>query len=206
MTMPASRRTRDIRLSITHRIGDSLTVTSPSQTSGGAPVTRTVPVYHSSPWADPDSMGAPSGTQEAAWIGTTWLQDGAGYYGHSVLQVDVYTRQLAETDADQDAIGLFNAEVADAVCEIFAGCEASGHLRAYIDILDFTDPSNPVPPPDGEGGHVICQTPQGRPGVPTERRSLGRRGGLWRTSVRFAFRGMVDAGFRRGSAYYTPRG
>lgn len=206
MTMPANRRTRDLRLSVTRRIGDSLTVTSPSQTAGGVPVTRTVPIYHSSPWADPDSMGDPAGVQEAAWVGTTWLQDGAGYFGFSILQVDVYTRQLAETDADQDALGLYNAEVADAVCELFAGVEISGRPSAYVEIMDFTDPAVPVVPPDGEGGFLICQTPSGRPGVPTERRSLGRRGSMWRTSVRFAFRGIVDAGFRRGNAYYTPRG
>lgn len=205
MTLPASRRARDLRLSVTRRIGDSLTVTSPSQT-GGAPVTRVVPVYHSAPWSDPDSMGAPAGTQEPAWIGTTWIADGAGSYAYSVLQIDIYTRQLADNDPKSDAFGLFNADVTDAVWELFAGLDASGRPRAYVQIMDFTNPAAPVVPPDGEGGYMVCQPPGGAVGTAMDRRSLGRLGQQWRTTVRLAFRTMTDAARRPGTTPDTPRG
>lgn len=205
MTLPANRRARDLRLSVTRRIGESLTVTSPSQT-GGAPVTRVVPVYHSAPWSDPDSMGAPAGTQEPAWIGTTWIADGAGSYAYSVLQIDIYTRQLADNDPKSDAFGLFNADVTDAIWELFAGLDASGRPKAYVQILDFTTPAAPVVPPDGEGGYMVCQPPGGAVGTAMDRRSLGRLGQQWRTTVRLAFRTMTDAARRPGTTPDTPRG
>lgn len=205
MTLPANRRARDLRLSVTRRIGDSIVVTTPSQT-GGAPVTRTVPIYHSAPWGDPDSMGAPGGVQEPAWAGTTWISDGAGSYGSSILQVDVYTRQLADNDPKSDAFGLLNADITDAIFALFTGLGESGRSRAYVQILDFTDPTAPVVPPDGEGGYMVCQPPGGAVGTFAERRSLGRRGQQWRTTLRLAFRTMVDAGRRPGTTLDTPRG
>lgn len=205
MTLPANRRARDLRLSVTRRIGDSITITSPSQT-GGAPVTRTVPIYHSAPWSDPDSMGDPTGVQEPAWIGTTWLQDGAGSYAYSVLQVDVYTRQLADNDPKSDAFGFFNADLTDAVWALFTGLDISGRSRAYVQIMDFDVPAVPVVPPEGEGGYMICQPPGGAVGTYMERKSLGRRGQQWRTTLRLAFRTSSDAGRRPGTTPDTPRG
>lgn len=202
--MPSNRRTRDLRLSVAYAIGDSVAVTSPSQVSGEAPVVLTVPIYHDWPLGDPDSARDPSGTQERAFVGTRWVVDGAGFRGVSVLQVDVYTRIGAQGDPDGDPLGYLNADIADAIAEVFAGASAGGALRCYVPILDFDNPALPAVPPDGDGGCLICQTPGGQFGVPSDRRSLGRDGGFVRTVVRFSFRTTVDAMRASGFANYRP--
>lgn len=205
MTLPSNRRARDLRLSVTYRIGDTLGISSPSQVDGGGLVGLTVPVYHDWPLADPDSMRLPAGTQEPAFVGTHWIQDGAGMRSYSILQVDVYTRVGPQGANNGDALGLLNADICDAVAEVFAGTDAADILKAYVHILNFdTDP--PTEPPEGEGGCLVCQTLGGEFGVPMDRRSLGRRGGFVRTSLRFSFRTTVDAIRGVGTAYYTPRG
>lgn len=204
MTMPANRRTRDLRLSVAYYVGDSIAVTSPSQVSGEPDVALTVPVYHDWPLGDPDSARDPFGTQERAFVGTRWVVDGAGFRGSSVWQVDVYTRIGAQGDPDGDPFGYLNADITDAVAEFFAGASAGGALRCYVPILSFDNPLAPVPPADGNGGCLICQTSGGQFGVPSDRRSLGREGGFVRTAVRFTFRTVVDAMRARGFAVYRP--
>ena len=200
MTLPANRQTRNLRLSVTNRIGESLTVTAPGQVDGAPPVARTVPVYHNWWLADPDSAGAPAGTQEPAFVGTRWLSAGAGWRGTSILQCDVYTR-IGKPGADTgDTFGLFNCAVSDALAEPFAGINAAGVLNAYVPILDFTDPENPV----AADGCLICQTPGGDFGVWSDRRDLGRAGGFFRTVVRFNFRTTTDAIRGAGTAIYQP--
>jgi len=205
MALPANRRARDLRLSVAHHVGNSLSVATPSQVAGGAPVVLTVPVYHDWPLGDPDAMRDPSGTQQPAWVGTTWIQDGAGLRGFSVLQVDVYTRIGAPGNAAGDAFGLMNSDVCDAFLAPFMGITAAGVLNAYVPILDFDIPAAPVVPPDGEGGCLVLQTPQGQFGVPTERRSMGRKNGFVRTVLRLHFRTTEDAIRGAGTAYYSPQ-
>lgn len=205
MTLPANRRARDLRLSVTYRIGDALSMTTPSQVAGGAPVSLTVPVYHDWPLGDPDSARAPGGAEEPAFVGTHWIQDGAGMRGRSILQVDVYTRIGPQGATAGDPLGLLNAELCDAVVERFAGIDAAGVLNAYVPILSFDDPTAPVAPPEGEGGCLVCQTLGGDFGVPQERRSLGRRNGFVRTTMRLVFRTTQDAVRGVGTAYYSPQ-
>ena len=204
MTMPANRRVRDLRLSVAYAIGDSVAVTSPSQVSGQPDVVLTVPIYHDWPLGDPDSIGDPTGTPVRAFIGTRWVVDGAGSRGSSVLQVDVYTRIGAQGDPDGDPFGYLNADIADAVAEVFAGADAGGALRCYVPILNFDNPAVPAVPPDGDGGCLICQTPGGQFGVPSDRRSIGREGGFNRFVLRFTFRTVADALRGAGLANYRP--
>lgn len=205
MALPANRRARDLRLSVARYIGNTLSVTTPSQVAGGAAVALTVPVYHDYALGDPDSMRDPSGTQQPAWVGTRWIQDGAGNRGSSILQVDVYTRTGAPGNAAGDPMGLLNADVCDAFVAPFAGIDGAGVLNAYVPILDFDVPAAPVTPPDGEGGCLILQTPGGDFGVPSERRSFGRANGFVRTVMRLNFRTTLDAIRGRGTAYYSPQ-
>ncbi len=205
MALPANRRARDLRLSVAHHVGNTLSVTTPSQVAGGAPVVLTVPIYHDWPLGDPDSMRDPSGAQQPAWVGTTWVQDGAGMRGYSILQVDIYTRIGAPGNPAGDSFGLANADVCDAFVSAFAGVKPSGSLAAYVPILDFDIPTAPVVPPAGEGGCLVMQTPQGQFGVPSERRSLGRKNGFVRTVMRLHFRTTEDAIRGAGTAYYAPQ-
>ena len=200
MSLPANRQTRNLRLTITSRIGDSLAVTAPGQVDGAPPVVLTVPVWHNWQWGDPDSASDPSGTPAVAFVGTRWLSDGAAWRSYSILQVDVYTRIGKLGAAAGDQFNLLNMAICDAVAEPFAGIDSAGVLNAYVPILDFADPLAPI----AAGGCLICQTLGGEFGVWSERRDMGRDGGFNRTVMRFHFRTTTDAIRGRGTAVYVP--
>ena len=129
-------------------------------------------------WGDPDEVRDPAVDAEKAFVTMHWQQTTAGRKGSHIVQVDVWSRIKAQTDADDDPFGNRATQIADALEDTFTGDSFC------FPILDFeTLPSNP---PD-TGEKLMCYTAQGDYGLPASRDNLGIEGGRWRESLVFRF-------------------
>jgi hypothetical protein len=190
MSIPAASRTANIRLTWQRVVGDSLAVSTLS--TSGAPVALVVPVYHESPHADPDSMGAPKDSPERAWVEVAWLEESAGRRGHSVVQVDVWCRLGPKGGATSDPFGIMADDIADAFEALFYGTRADGTYRGWIPVLDFaTTPAAPTP----TDNCLFVYNPGSESswGQPSERRRLPTYEGFQRVVLRYTMRLTTDA-------------
>ena len=179
MPLPASRRSSNIARSVQVAIvdGNSITVNGDS-----------VAVYPDYRWGDPDEAGLPSTTPDNAFILLTWLQEGAGRKDSSVLQVDVYSRIRAQTDADNDTFGHRARDIADEIEFAFTGTTATGALKACIRIQDYSDPNNPVDTDD----YLMVKSVQGNLGEADSRLRPVQENGFWRQTLTFRLQASRD--------------
>lgn len=193
MAIPAYARTRNIRLTVQAKIGNSVAVST--VTPQGNAANLTVPVMHSYRWADPESVRDPAAAGARAFVLTQWIQDGAGRRGFSILQADVYCRTKAPGAVDGDPFGLTAADIADALVDLFRGEQEGGVaagkgglLKAWFPIFDYTNPLEPA-----DTGHCLfCVTPGGQEGMPSVQRALGDVNGYQRVTLQWAFRTTLD--------------
>jgi len=189
MPLPAQRQSGNISRSIQVAIADD-TITVDGDTYN---------VYPDYRWGDPDEAGSPGTDPERAFVTLTWLREGAGRKDSSVLQVDVYSRIQAPTDADGDPFGLRARAIADEIEYGFTGVNAEGALKACIRVLDYA--SDPVAPAATDG-FVVCRSASGNLGEADERTAAGVEGEMWRITLTFRFYLDLDlAG--RDALYYT---
>lgn len=182
MARPARWRSRNVRLSVQARIGDSLVLPGPLFAGAYA-------VFHEAAWRDAESARLVADDPEIAWVETRWIADRAGIGGYSVLQADVYSRAGAHGAADADEYGERAALLAEALCEIWLGMDpaAPAGKRFCVAVLDYDDPGTP-----DTGGRLMVETLTGRQGEPQIRDRLGLRAGLWRYTLRWNYRSAID--------------
>lgn len=175
MALPASRRANNIQLSVQRQITN---VGTSVITVGGVDYT----VYPGR-WGDPDAAGSPATIPDRAFLTATWLQSRAGRKGSSVLQIDVWSRIQAPSDAAGDPLGLRANDIADAVEEVFTGTNAGGALNACVRILDFTVPAAPVATDDW----MACKSVDGMLGEADDRTPAYEDSEHWRVTLTFRF-------------------
>ncbi|MFN3199990.1 MAG: hypothetical protein ACE366_16460 [Bradymonadia bacterium] len=187
MTIPAGRKTSNIRRSIQVRIGDE--VSTDTTGARGQTTSVTAQIHHGDPWADPEAVGDPSQVPADQWLTTTWVEDGAGRRGSSLLQIDVYSLIKGRGDLDGDPHGMIADDLADAVEALFVGREDDGlgAERALIPVSDYIVPTSPVATTET----ALCITSSGSRGTPQDRRRV-RAGAHWRITLRFRFRLIRD--------------
>ncbi len=178
MPLPVSRQTANIKRTITRKIGNSIAV--------GALVVKVYPDWR---WSDPDAIRGAGGIPDDQWIALSWLLGGAGRFGSSTLQVDVFSRILGENNAGGDPFGITADDIADEVEGIFAGVDGTGLLRAWFYVYDFT--VNPAAPTKTDGA-IVCQTSAGRLGQSEDRRRIGWEKGFQRVAMTLRFRLVED--------------
>lgn len=190
MPLPPDMRSANIRLTFQNVIGNSVAVNSVAP--DGSTFALTVPVHPEDPWADPDGMRDPKDPPERAWIELSWLEEGAGRRGQSVVQIDVYCRIGPKGGAESDPHGIVVDDIADAVEALFSGVRPGGMgYKGWIPVLDFSDPLNPI-----EAGNCIFVYNPGNEsswGQPTERRRLPVYSGFQRIVLRYTLRLTTDA-------------
>lgn len=178
MALPAHRAQSNIQRTVQVRLGDNLVV--------GATSYR---VIHDYPFVDVDAVRDDNTTPLAAYIGTTWLDGGAGRRGASYLQCDIFTRVKGEATAGGDKFGHVASGIADALVSLFSGARQVGDnpappgRRAFFHVLDFSVPSNPV----DTGECMLCINSRGDIGEPEDNRALPNDRGFRRHVVRFRF-------------------
>lgn len=187
MTIPAGRKTSNIRRSIQVRIGDEIS----ADTTGarGQSTSVTAKIHHEDPWADPEAVSNPSQAPAAQWLSTTWVEDGAGRRGSSLLQLDVYSAIKGRGALDGDPHGIIADDLADAVEALFVGRadDGLGAERALIPVLDYLVPTSPV----ATDAMALCITSSGSRGTPQDRRRA-KMASHWRITLRFRFRLIRD--------------
>lgn len=148
MALPAYRRADYIHRTIQSIIGDTITTAAAD----------TYRVYHDYPFGDPGGTREDESDQEATgWVETRFVSGGAGRRGASILQIDVWRRVMGEGDAAGDPFGTKIDEMTDALVEVFSGIRGNGVQKGVFDVLDWSDPLNPVSTDEC----VLCITTRG---------------------------------------------
>lgn len=137
MAIAARRRTVFIRQSVQTYIGNTLTTAT-----GNA-----YPVIYVAPGGvvDPDSASNDVTAPQRGYALLSWPSEGAGRRLASIMQADVFYRfGPVSGGAGTDPFKKEAAEIVDALVTIFSGITPSGSRRAYVPLLDFTNPLAPT--------------------------------------------------------------
>ena len=99
--------------------------------------------------------------------------------------------------ATSDPMGIRADDIADELADIFVGVRPDTRLFAYIPVLDFADPDNPI----ATEACIWCQNLTGQWGVPNSRTTAKNQGGFQRVTLQHRFRMPTDAVSNAG--FYT---